>query len=71
MVVCEQGEELSEVIAPNYAYALGADLVLIPERSRDEAAQFHGVPDHFEIDSLAHDLKNFRSGMDTHIGYDE
>ena len=40
LVVCEQGEELSEVIAANYAYALGADLVLIPERSRDEAAQF-------------------------------
>jgi hypothetical protein len=40
LVVCEQGEELSEVIAANYAYSIGADLVLIPERSRDEAEKF-------------------------------
>jgi hypothetical protein len=40
LVVCEQGEELSEVIAANYAYALGADLVLVPERTRDEAEEF-------------------------------
>ena len=40
LVVCEQGDEISEAIAANYAYALGADLVLIPERSRDEADQF-------------------------------
>jgi hypothetical protein len=31
LVVCEEGEELSEVIAANYAYALGAGLVLIPD----------------------------------------
>jgi len=31
LVVCEQGEELSEVIAANYAFAIGAGLCLIPE----------------------------------------
>lgn len=35
LVVCEQGEELAEVIAANYAYALRAGLFLIPETSRD------------------------------------
>jgi hypothetical protein len=29
LVVCEQGEDLSEVIAANYAHALGAHLVLV------------------------------------------
>lgn len=37
LVVCEQGEEISEVIAANYAYALGAGLFLIPEVDRDRA----------------------------------
>ncbi|OSI68591.1 hypothetical protein [Bradyrhizobium canariense] len=35
IVVCEQGEEISEVIAANYAYALDAGLFLIPEVDRD------------------------------------
>ncbi|MGY3149267.1 hypothetical protein ACVWYQ_006266 [Bradyrhizobium sp. USDA 3397] len=37
IVVCEQGEEISEVIAANYAYALDAGLFLIPEVDRDRA----------------------------------
>lgn len=37
IVVCEQGEELSEVVAANYAYALDAGLFLIPEVERDRA----------------------------------
>ncbi len=37
LVVCEQGEELSEIIAANYAYALNAGLFLIPEVDRDHA----------------------------------
>jgi hypothetical protein len=36
LVVCEQGEEISEVIAANYAYALGAGLFMIPEVDRDQ-----------------------------------
>ena len=38
LVVCEEGEHLSEVIAANYAYSLGAGLMLIPEIS-DETAE--------------------------------
>lgn len=37
IVVCEQGEEISEVIAANYAYALDAGLFLITEVDRDRA----------------------------------
>jgi hypothetical protein len=36
LVVCEKGNDLSEVIAANYAYALNADLILIPEPDRLE-----------------------------------
>jgi len=31
LVVCEEGEDLSQVIAANYAFALGADFCLIPD----------------------------------------
>jgi len=31
IVVCEEGEEIAQVIAANYAYALNAGLFLIPE----------------------------------------
>lgn len=34
LVVCEEGDDLAEVIAANYAFALGAGLSLIPEVSR-------------------------------------
>ena len=37
LVVCEIGNSLSEVIAANYAYALDADFVLIPEVDKDIA----------------------------------
>lgn len=37
LVVCEAGEQLSEVIAANYAFALDADLVMIPKIDRDTA----------------------------------
>ena len=66
MVVCEQGEELSEVIAANYAYALGADLVLVPERTRDEAEEFlerfysanePRVPTTLVLEELARELR--------------
>jgi hypothetical protein len=35
LVVCEQGEPMAEVIAANYAYALGAGLCLIPDIDRE------------------------------------
>jgi hypothetical protein len=37
MVVCEEGEELAQVIAANYAYALDAGLFLIPEVNKEHA----------------------------------
>lgn len=37
LVICEEGEPLSEVIAANYAFALGAGLHLIPEVDSVEA----------------------------------
>src|SRR5258708_2686518 len=36
-VVCEDGEELSQVIAANYAFALNAGLILIPEVDKELA----------------------------------
>jgi hypothetical protein len=66
LVVCEQGEDLSEVIAANYAYSLGADLVLIPGRSRHEADQFlerfysandSGVSTTLVLEELARELR--------------
>jgi hypothetical protein len=38
LVVCEEGKDLSEVIAANYAFSLGAGLILIPELP-DEIAE--------------------------------
>lgn len=37
LVVCEDGEEIAQVIAANYAFALGAGLHLIPSVSRERA----------------------------------
>jgi hypothetical protein len=37
LVVCEEGEEISQVIAANYAYALDAGLFLIPKVDGDQA----------------------------------
>jgi hypothetical protein len=37
LVVCEEGEELAQVIAANYAFALGAGLALIPEVNKEAA----------------------------------
>ena len=47
LVVCEAGEDLSEVIAANYAFALKAGLCIIPERpkheTRDVLEAFYGL----------------------------
>jgi hypothetical protein len=37
LVVCEEGEELAQVIAANYAFALDAGLTLIPEVNKEAA----------------------------------
>lgn len=49
LVVCEMGEPLSEVIAANYAYALGAGLTLVPavpeEISTEILETYYGLQD--------------------------
>ena len=53
IVVCEEGEELSEVIAANYAFALDAGLFLIPEVDDDQVEEilesFYKLQDHPEL----------------------
>ena len=48
LVVCEDGKLLSQVIAANYAFSLGAGLLLIPSPSDDEVTQvseaFYSAP---------------------------
>lgn len=39
LVVCEEGDELAQIVAANYAYALGAGLFLIPETPKDRVEQ--------------------------------
>jgi hypothetical protein len=50
MVVCEEGEELAQVIAANYAFALDAGLFLIPEVDKEQAddilESFYKLYDH-------------------------
>lgn len=49
LVVCEEGEELSEVIAANYAFALRAGLCLIPDvdkaKSEEMLERFYSLYD--------------------------
>ena len=49
LVVCEEGNELAQVIAANYAYAIGADLCLIPLVPEEDADRiretFYGLYD--------------------------
>jgi arylsulfatase A-like enzyme len=39
LVVCEAGEELSEVMAANYAFALGAGLCIIPQVDKSKSEE--------------------------------
>ncbi|MGB8291130.1 hypothetical protein ELI13_22370 [Rhizobium ruizarguesonis] len=63
LVVCEQGHELSEVIAANYAYALGAGLVIVPNVPTDVAdailETFYSLYDHpdYSARELRQDLR--------------
>ncbi|MBB3461085.1 hypothetical protein [Rhizobium sp. BK377] len=71
LVVCEQGHELSEVIAANYAYGLGAGLAIIPKVPADVAdailETFYSLYDH--PDYSAHELReNLRSQLRSFCG---
>jgi len=67
LVVCETGEELSEVIAANYAFSLGAGLCLVPPVPDDVADAllegFYGLhdnPDRSASDLLAELTRRLR-----------
>ena len=49
LVVCEEGNELAQVIAANYAYSIGADLCLVPVVPEEDADRiretFYGLYD--------------------------
>jgi hypothetical protein len=49
LVVCEEGDDIAQVIAANYAFATGAGLHLIPETESERAEQileeFYGIND--------------------------
>jgi hypothetical protein len=66
LVVCEEGEDLSEVIAANYAYALRAGLCLIPEvnRTKSEAMleRFYSLYDERSV-SQTQALERLRSQL--------
>jgi hypothetical protein len=53
IVVCEEGDELSQVIAANYAFALDAGLFLIPEVDDDQADEllegFYKIQDQRDV----------------------
>jgi hypothetical protein len=57
LVVCEEGDELAQVIAAHYAYALGAGLYLIPDTPKEIAdailERFYGLYD--DPHTSAHD----------------
>lgn len=53
LVVCEEGDELVQVIAANYAYSIGAGLLFIPELKEGKAETiceaFYSSADHADI----------------------
>ena len=52
LVVCEEGDELAQVIAANFAFATGSGLHLVPESEKEQAEQilerFYGINDNPE-----------------------
>jgi hypothetical protein len=78
LVVCETGEELSEVIAANYAFSLGAGLCLIPAVPDDDAKslleKFYGLYDDRErspsdlLEGLIRRLRELCPGVTVPLG---
>lgn len=69
LVVCEQGDQLAQVIAANYAFSLGAGFCLIPEMSEEETDvildQLYGLYDHHE-ESPTDVLQAVRQSLRSH-----
>jgi hypothetical protein len=66
LVVCEEGDELAQVIAANFAFAVGAGLHLIPKVDEERAEQilerFYGINDNPE-QSVSDALANLRQEL--------
>ncbi len=66
MVVCEEGDELAQVIAANYAFSIGAGLFLIPNVDRNTAEEvlerFYSVQED-RTRSASQALEEFRSDI--------
>jgi hypothetical protein len=66
LVVCEEGDELAQVIAANFAFATGAGLHLIPETEEERAEQilerFYGINDNPE-QSVSNTLASLRQEL--------
>lgn len=66
-VVCEAGEELSEVIAANYAFALGAGLIVIPNPQKQESdaliETFYSLYDRNENESQTQRLERLKARL--------
>jgi hypothetical protein len=66
LIVCEEGDELAQVIAANLAFATGAGLHLIPETDQERAEQileqFYGINDNSER-SVSETMVSLRQEM--------
>jgi hypothetical protein len=70
LVVCEEDEQFAQVVAANYAYALSADLQLIPGMAQDAAEsildEFYSVYE--AADGVTPALERLRDRLRTHVG---
>ncbi len=74
LIVCEEGNEMSQVIAANYAYSLDADLCLIPFVSDEDAEQIWETLYCLYDDrrnSLTSILENIRLKLKQHASLDQ
>lgn len=72
LVVCEEDNKLTQVIAANYAYALGAGLLLIKSVAKEEAVSicesFYGAYDN-RSQSITQTLEGLRGRLRTLLGH--
>lgn len=72
LVVCEEGDELAQVIVANYAYSIGAGMCLIPRMSDEEsdyiAEKLYGL-DQETTQSPTSILEELKSIIRSHIGF--
>lgn len=71
LVVCEAGDDLAQVIAANYAFALGAEFHVVPKLSDEHAdsilAQLYGLYDRTDR-SPSEVLEGIRQTLRSHVG---